>query len=174
MKRRFAAVVGGAAVLLAVFLLVQLGVRANKAYDANAAIRRDPRQISILFDRAAHAGVLGEGWGTPVTGQGAKSTGPAPVLLLPTSTAAGDVDLTLVIAPEGAGSPERMVTVRVGETIVGVWTPRVGSEEALHLTVPAEARAASYQLAVTFDTSGPIRVIRATTRILRSDGHSNG
>ncbi len=174
MSGRGPAILGGLAALLALFLLVQLSGRANLAYDASAPIRRDMRQVTVLFDRAALAGVLTEGWSAPVPGQGATSNGPAPSVLLPTSTAAGDVALTLVVASVDPALADRPVRARIGETTIAVWTPRGAAEKTLDLTVPAKARVQSYQLAVTFDAPGPIRIVSASTRIVRPAERPHG
>lgn len=169
---------GGLAAFAALFLFARLGARANDAYEAATPIRSDVRSVTVLFDRAGETGVLREGWGLPIAGQGAWSTTPAPILLLPTSTAAGDVELTLVMASAAPGVRARPLAVWVGDhpvgvRQVGVWAPRTAGDETVRFIVPRALRAHPYQLLVTFDLAGgssppqAIKVVSASSRILR-------
>jgi hypothetical protein len=165
------AALGGLAVLT---LLAQLCHRANLAADAAQAIRRDSVGVTVLLDRAANAGVLGAGWDHPILNQGVTTNAPAADLLLPTSTAAGDLELTLVLASGAPATRDRPVAIAIDQTPVATWTPRTESEETVRLHLPAAARERSYQVTVAFDLTGgrpgpasppPIRVLKATTRI---------
>lgn len=160
---------------LAIFLFVQLAGRADVAYEAATPIRNDIRAVTVLFDRAQGTGTAREGWGNPSLGQGVWSTTSAPTLLLPTSTARGDVELTLVVA---SGLRARPVVIKAGDTPVGVrpigtWTPKGEAEETVRVIAPQALRPLPYQLLVTFDLNQPdgqpqaIRIVSAKARILR-------
>jgi hypothetical protein len=167
------AALAGLAALVSLTLLVQLGHRANVAADTVTAVRRDGREIDVLLDRAANAGVLGAGWDRPVLNQGARSIAQTAYLALPTSTAAGDVELTLVVAGETPPAHDRPVALAVGSVPIGTFRPRAGAEETFRLRVPAAARSQSYQIIVAFDLTGghagptppPLRVLKARTRV---------
>ncbi len=161
--------------VLAAFLLTQLAIRANRAYEAVTAVRTDLRSVTVLFDRAAGTSVAHEGWGDPTLGQGVWSTKDAPILMLPTSTASGDVELTLVM---GSGVRLRPVIVKAGDTNVGIrqaaaWTPKGAGDETVRIVVPRAWRDRPYQVRVTFDLAQPngeiqpIRIVSASTHILR-------
>lgn len=164
--------------LLGVLLLVQLGSRANRAYDAATPIRNDMRAVTVLFDRAAGTGVAREGWSNPIPSQGVWSISTAPTILLPTSTAAGDVELILVMASGAPGLRLLPIAIKAGDTPVGVrqiaaWTPKGMADETVRIVVPRDRRALPYQLLVTFDLAQPtanvqpIRIVSASAHILR-------
>jgi hypothetical protein len=167
---------GGLATLMSAILLTQLSHRADIAVDQVSAIRRDGRSVTIKMDRAFGAGVLGVGWDRPLLGQGATSTAQAAYLILPTTTTAGDLELTLVM---GSGSPaarDRPVTVAIGPTPIGTWTPKTDGNETIRLVIPRATRTQSYEVTVMFDLTGgraspvaapPIRIVSASTRIAR-------
>lgn len=157
--------------LAGAILLAQLSQRADRAADLVSPIRNDIRQVTVLLDRATGTGVLDAGWSTPVLGQGVTSNAAIAGLHLPTSTAAGDVELILVLA-SSPRAPDQSVTVRVGATPVGTWTPHGDREETLRFIVPSKVRSTSYQLDVGFDLPGapppPIRALSASMRVLRA------
>lgn len=165
----------GALALLALVagavLLAQLSQRADRAVDRVSPIRNTIQQVTVLFDRATGTGVLDAGWTTPAPGQGVWSNATIAGLHLPTSTAAGDVELILVLA-SSPRVPDQSVTVRVGATPVGTWTPHGDRVETLRFIVPGKVRSASYQLDIGFDLPGapppPIRALSASTRVLRT------
>jgi hypothetical protein len=167
---------GGLATLASAVLLLQLSQRADTAADTVSAIRRDGRSVTALLDRGLGAGVLGVGWDRPVLGRGAMSTAQAAYLVLPTSTAAGDLDLTLVLDAGNPALRDRPVTVLIGPTPIGTWTPKTGGEETIRLVIPRAARTQSYEVTVMFDLTGgraspvaapPIRIVSASTRVSR-------
>lgn len=166
---------GGLAAVVSLSLLVQLSRRADVAADAVSAIRRDGRSVSVLADRAAGTGLIGIGWDRPILGQGATSNAQIAYVILPTSTAAGDLELTLVLAGGAPASRDRPVNVAVNLTPVGSWTPKTDGEETIRLRVPAAARPKSYELTLVFDLAGgragvtpppPIRILKAATQVL--------
>ncbi len=161
---------GGLGALAAVALLVQLSQRADRAADLASPIRNHVGNVTVLLDRAAGTGVLDAGWAAPILGRGVSSNAAIAGLHLPTSTAAGDVELILVLASDPRG-PDQAVTLRVGATPIGTWTPRGERAEAVRFVVPRQVRSASYQLDVGFDLPGappvPIRVLSASSRVLR-------
>lgn len=163
---------------LAVFLFGQLAGRADRAYEAATPIRNDIRAVTVLFDRAEGSGTAREGWGNQIPGQGVWSITAAPTLLLPTSTARGDVELTLVMASGAPGVRAQPVIVKAGDTPVdlrqiGTWTPKGEGDETVRLIAPQVTRTLPYQLLVTFDLTRPngqpqaIRIASAKARILR-------
>lgn len=167
---------GGLVAVMALFLLVQLGHRADTAVDTVSAIRRDGRSVTVLLDRAVGAGVLGVGWDRPILGQGATSNAQASYLVLPTSTAAGDLELTLVMAGGAPATRDRPVNIAIGPTPVGAWSPKTDGEETIRLRVPQAARTQSYEVTVVLDLTGgvasptappPFRILSASTRVLR-------
>ncbi len=148
-------------------LLAQLAVRANRADEAVSTVRRDGRSVTVLFDRTVLASPLGLGWVKLIPGQGALSHDPTAYVLMPTSTAAGDVELCLVLAFPGPGPRERPVRVSIDDHPVGAWTPRTNGEETVCFLARSKLRARSYDLLLVFDLAdgGPIRIVRATSRI---------
>lgn len=163
---------------LTVFLFVELARRADSAYDAKTPIRNDIRATTVLFDRAEGTGTAREGWGNQIPGQGVWSITPAPVLVLPTSTARGDVELTLVMASGAPGVRARPVIIKAGDTPVGLrqigtWTPKGDTDETVLVIAPEALRPIPYQLRITFDLAQPdgqpqaIRVASAKARVLR-------
>ncbi|MET3665251.1 hypothetical protein [Caulobacter sp. 1776] len=151
--------------LLAATLLGQLAARANRADDATATVRRDGRSITVLFDRTAPAGPLGPGWAKSEPGKGALSADRTAYVLMPTSTAVGDVELCLVLAADGPRA--RPVGVAIDDHPIGAWTPRgVGQETACFLA-PSKVRFRSYDLLMVFDLAdgAPIRIVSASSRI---------
>lgn len=165
---------GALAILLGVILLVQLGARANRAADAVSAVRRDGRSVTVLFDRAAAASILGQGWEAPAAGQGALSNAGTAYVVMPTSTAAGDVELCLGLRPAAPDAGQRLVGVWVDTTAIGAVTPRAEGDKAECLIVPSAVRSRSYELVVLLDlvvgapAPSPIRLVSASTRIRRS------
>lgn len=174
-RRNFGPVaLGGLAAVVSLGLLVQLSGRADDAAGAVSAVRRDGRSVSVLVDRAAGTGLVGIGWDRPILGQGATSNAPMAYLILPTSTAAGDLELTLVLAGGAPTLRDRPVDVAVNVTPVGSWTPETDGNETIRLRVPAAARPQSYEVTVVFDLTGgrpgsasppPIRLLKASTRV---------
>jgi hypothetical protein len=169
------AALGGLAAVAALSLLVQLSSRADDVAGAVSAVRRDGRSVSVLVDRAAGTGLVGVGWDWPILNQGATSNAAMAYVILPTSTAAGDLELTLVLAGGAPTLRDRPVRVAIGPTPVGHWTPKSNGEETIRLRVPAAARAQSYEVTAVFDlTDGrpgptpppPIRLIKASTRVV--------
>jgi hypothetical protein len=158
---------GGLAVLVGVSLLTQVAARANRAGDEASTIRRDGRSITVLFDRTAPAPPLGLGWAKPEPGHGALSNDRTAYVLMPTSTAAGDVELCLVLAFPGPGPRQGPVKVSIDENPIGAWTPRTNGEETACFVAPAPVRFRSYDLLIVFDLAdgGPIRIVRASSRI---------
>jgi hypothetical protein len=167
---------------IALLLIVQLATRADRTADEATAIRWDVRQMTVLLDRAPRQGLLLDGWASPIFGQGVWSTSPTPTLRVPTSPAAGDVELIVALAPaEPYGRP---LLLRVGRTPVASWRPTTARIERIRLVVPRALRRRSYELVLQFDLSGgiapkgealvepapPIRVAGVTSRILRSGG----
>jgi len=169
-----AVALGGLAAAVSLSLLVQLSGRADDAADTVSAVRRDGRSVSVLVDRAAGTG-LGIGWDRPILNQGATSNASMAYLIMPTSTATGDLELTLVLADGAPATRDRPVNVAVGVTPVGSWTPGADGEETVRLRVPAAARPKSYELTLVLDLTGgrpgptappPIRILKASTRVL--------
>jgi len=163
---------------LGVFLFVQLAGRADRAYEAATPIRNDIRAVTVLFDRAEGSGTAREGWGNQIPGQGVWSITATPTLLLPTSTARGDVELTLVLASGAPGVRARPVVIKAGDTPVGLrqigtWTPKGEENETVRLVAPQALRPLPYQLLVAFDLTQPngqpqaIRIASARAKILR-------
>jgi hypothetical protein len=167
---------GGLVALMSAILLVQLGHRADTAADTVSAIRRDGRSVTVLMDRAPGTGVLGVGWDRPTPGQDPMSTAQAAYLVLPTTTAAGDLDLILVLGSGNPAARDRPVTVSIGPTPIGTWTPKTDGDETIRLIIPRATRTQSYEVTVMFDLTGgraspvaapPIRIVSASTRVSR-------
>jgi hypothetical protein len=149
--------------LVSLLTLTQLSRRAGRAYDDVTAIRVEGRRVLTLYDRTTPTSVLGSGWTAPVRGEGSWSTGGEAHLNPPTSSFDGEVLLSLTLA-----SPprQRPVTVRLGDTVLGAWTPSSRGEETITFVAPRNLRAHSYDLQLVLEPGdAPVRIIKVSTEV---------
>lgn len=158
-----AVVLGTLIGLISLLVLTQLSQRADRAYNEVTAIRVEGRRVLTLYDRTTPTSVLGSGWTAPVRGEGSSTTAPEAYLNPPTSSFDGEVLVSLTLASPPRQQP---VTVRLGDTVLGVWSPASNREETVTFVAPRSLRAHSYDLQLVLEAGdAPVRIIKVSTEV---------
>ncbi|ADG09417.1 hypothetical protein B7G68_04675 [Caulobacter segnis] len=149
--------------LVSLLVLTQLSQRADRTYDEATAIRVEGRRVLTLYDRTTPTSVLGSGWTAPVRGEGSWSTAPEAHLNPPTSSFDGEVLVSLTLASPPRQQP---VTVRLGDAVLGAWTPSSHREETVTFVAPRSLRAHSYDLQLVLEAGdAPLRIVKVVTKV---------
>jgi hypothetical protein len=134
--------------VIAVFLLLQLGVKADHAV-ANRSVAAAPRtpaeavwRSGLSFDSSTRpAGLLVRGWFAPELGSGVWSSGKDAVLKVPASLLPGPSNVALAVEPFVAPTvPVQRVRVRAGARVLGEWRLTRAGMTSLDVQIPAELR----------------------------------